>query len=729
MSEAELKPDQHLILTDDKIMKYRFDGEQNETFVDLYVDPDKLGVTSPTNYAGTVKISQLTSLFEAGERLHRRPPWTRMIYTADAHDSNVRALFPTADWHSDTDGDGISDFSDMSVVPPAGGWWSESKMALGYHLGYADNQDTSLYLTHPFLQGWRSRELLVTDTSCGSCGEFTWKLGDIIYSTPVAVGAPSTRYDQIYGGKANGYAEFFTTHTARPQVVYVGANDGQLRAFYVGTFRNGASPTRPDADAWFDPKCDPKYGPQCVTGVPSGTELWSWIPRNTFPSLKFLTRGDYCHTYYVDGEPFVTDAQVFNPADPMYPQGWGSLLVVTARLGCRTATTPAGTFRPFVLILDVTNPFDPKPFAEYTSPQLGFATVQPTIMRGDTGDWFLVFASGPGDYNFTTAYNGVANQAANLHVLRLDGGGARTYTPFVIPLPAVAGGHLGEFATRPIAIDLENDFDVDTLYLPTTIARTAGNYDGRVLRITTRASSDDVGKVNPDPTKWKITEFFRTDGAISSSPRFAVDDTGKPWIYFGSGRYLNVDDPGDMETQFFYGVRDDMACMQDPYTATCPVLNIGDVVEIDGCILKADGSGFEGACSTSSGDDSSAADICTEVLSVKKGWAIKLRKPGERSISRSLVNRRTVIFSTFLPGAGAICGGGGGSSRVYFADYRCGITYAIKDSTSTGGSNIISLGSSVAVADTVGQIELIDNVADFDELSGVQMYMTPYLEQ
>jgi type IV pilus assembly protein PilY1 len=296
-STAELKPDQHLVLTDDKIIKYRFDSKQNETFVDLYSDPKGKGVTSPADYAGTVKISQLTSLFEAGQILHRRAPWTRRMYMALGPTSNVRGWFPwdVPVWQ-DTDSDGISDIMDLPLVD------NQAHRALDYVMGVPVNKRHWLFLGEPHLASWRPRELY-PDPNCTdmTCGTSTWKLGDIVYSTPVAVGAPSTRYDQIYGGKADGYAEFFTTHASRPQVVYVGANDGQLRAFYVGTFRNGASPTRTDADAWFDPMCDAKYNWQCSIGIPTGTEMWSWVPYNTLPTLKFLTRGDYCHTYYVDG--------------------------------------------------------------------------------------------------------------------------------------------------------------------------------------------------------------------------------------------------------------------------------------------------------------------------------------------------------------------------------------------------------------------------------------------
>src|SRR4030095_12001516 len=64
-----------------------------------------------------------------------------------------------------------------------------------------------------------------------------WKLGDIISSTPVVVGAPRERYDVLYGDTT--YGAFFKRYKDRRQVAYVGANDGMLHAFNAGFYTPG----------------------------------------------------------------------------------------------------------------------------------------------------------------------------------------------------------------------------------------------------------------------------------------------------------------------------------------------------------------------------------------------------------------------------------------------------------------------------------------------------------
>src|SRR5438876_12060113 len=63
-----------------------------------------------------------------------------------------------------------------------------------------------------------------------------WKLGDVMDAAPVIVGAPTTRYDVIYGDQS--YAQYFRRYKDRRQVAYVGANDGMLHAFNAGFFSN-----------------------------------------------------------------------------------------------------------------------------------------------------------------------------------------------------------------------------------------------------------------------------------------------------------------------------------------------------------------------------------------------------------------------------------------------------------------------------------------------------------
>ena len=67
----------------------------------------------------------------------------------------------------------------------------------------------------------------------------TWRLGDIVYATPVAVDRPAENFDLLY--RDAGYREFARRYRDRRRVVYVGANDGMLHAFNADTGTIGAS--------------------------------------------------------------------------------------------------------------------------------------------------------------------------------------------------------------------------------------------------------------------------------------------------------------------------------------------------------------------------------------------------------------------------------------------------------------------------------------------------------
>ena len=60
-------------------------------------------------------------------------------------------------------------------------------------------------------------------------GETTWRLGDIVFSSPTVVGKPAENYHLIYNDTT--YEKFLKQYLGRRQVVYVGANDGMLHAF------------------------------------------------------------------------------------------------------------------------------------------------------------------------------------------------------------------------------------------------------------------------------------------------------------------------------------------------------------------------------------------------------------------------------------------------------------------------------------------------------------------
>lgn len=165
-----------------------------------------------------------------------------------------------------------------------------------------------------------------------------WVLGDIIHSTPVVVGAPANFIDDV------SYQEFMTTHENRTKMVYVGANDGQLHAFFA------------------------------ESGTESGSEAWSFIPEFALPKLAGIADTTYCHTYTVDGTPSVRDCKVNG--------SWRTVLVGGGREG------GAGYFA-----LDITDPYWPEILWQVELPHgKAFSSMAEFAVIG--GEYFVIIGSG-----------------------------------------------------------------------------------------------------------------------------------------------------------------------------------------------------------------------------------------------------------------------------------------------------------------------------------------------
>lgn len=94
-----------------------------------------------------------------------------------------------------------------------------------------------------------------------------WKLGDIVDSSPIAVGKPAHFFDFL------AYSSFQATNASRPEVIYVGANDGMLHCFSAS----------------------------------NGSENWGYVPKNQLSKLSQLMSPAYCHGYFVNMAPAVYD--------------------------------------------------------------------------------------------------------------------------------------------------------------------------------------------------------------------------------------------------------------------------------------------------------------------------------------------------------------------------------------------------------------------------------------
>lgn len=268
----------------------------------------------------------------------------------------------------------------------------------------------------------------------------TWRLGDVIHSTPTVVGRPAESYHFIY--KDPTYSLFAKRYANRRQMIYYGANDGMLHAVNGGFYS--------ERDKMFclvplqsDGSCDETTLP--ANGAPDrGAEMWAYIPYNLIPHLKCMADEQYDHKYYVDQRPRIFDAQIFQDdctwdalnnihdcSNAVHPGGWGTILVGSMRFGgapinAADTNSVVGENRKFTsafFVFDISNPEEPPVLlGEMTTntdtdtiatnlaapddtittslyADMGYTTSSPTmvVMREDTGEtnWYLIMGSGP----------------------------------------------------------------------------------------------------------------------------------------------------------------------------------------------------------------------------------------------------------------------------------------------------------------------------------------------
>ena len=208
--------DQALVLTEDNVIEFFVDTD-GLTKIKKYADndgdcavyPDDADDPAPVTY----NLEYLNPIWEGGEKLALMSASNRTIYAyIDDDDGVVEA----GEW-------GSSKFvaSEASTLQPL--------------LNAADATEAANIIN--FIRGehistMRDRRLTVNGTA-----DQVWKLGDIVYSTPVVVGPPMMKFHTIYGDST--YHEFYRDYKDRRLMVYVGGNDGMLHAFNAGFYHSG----------------------------------------------------------------------------------------------------------------------------------------------------------------------------------------------------------------------------------------------------------------------------------------------------------------------------------------------------------------------------------------------------------------------------------------------------------------------------------------------------------
>lgn len=319
-------------------------------------------------------------------------------------------------------------------------------------------------------------------------------LGDIINSQPVYVGRPNAN---LHSDDPT-YAAFAAARASRKPVVYVGANDGMLHAFYA-----------PDAA-------------DTANAAEGGKELFAFMPT---AAMGILTQDDpssnkypywhpeYDHAYSVDGELTVADVKDGTT--------WKTVLVGTMGRG--------GTG---VFALDVTDPDAPQLLWEKTAtdvPELGNVLGRPIIAKVGEGDWRVFLGNGPNN----------ANERAALVMFDVMDGDAT-----VIDTGAAGSEGLSAVNVWDAHGATEDDLRdglFDTVY--------AGDMGGNLWKFKIGAGTATrlfaAGSTQP----------------ITAAPLVASNPYSPPdtWVFFGTGQYLSmadINEASNQNVQSWYGMID-----------------------------------------------------------------------------------------------------------------------------------------------------------------------------
>lgn len=470
-------------------------------------------------------------------------------------------------------------------------------------------------------------------------------LGDIVNSSPISVGRPSSGYDLAFGDYT--YREFRQQYQNRRQVVYVGANDGMLHAFNAGFF-NSATLTYELSRAG-------------ETAHPLGAELWAYIPYNLLPHLQWMTMSNYPHVFYVDGVVKSFDANIF-PADAVHPHGWGTILVVGLRFGGGDFTLdPANdadgdpsndiTLRSSYLVLDITDPERPPTLlAEISHPDMGYTMAEPTLVKmraaealtgsytnPSSNEWFLVFGSGPVGATAATREkalsSAVSDKTAKLFV----------YDLVDKDLSVKDLGESNSFVGGIQAADWARDYIDDAVYFG-IVSGDISNASGKLMRGLVNYSggtlSLDVGSV-----------LDETAQPFSATPLTVRDRQGEYWVYSGTGRFYVVEDNFTTAQQSYYGIKEPQSggTVLNTVVQKADLINTTDIrVFTDETI---DSKANPGSAILLKGSATAAKTFMDVYDAVKrnKGWYFNFEHYRSRNITQAVISDQSLVFTEYQP--------------------------------------------------------------------------------
>jgi type IV pilus assembly protein PilY1 len=355
----------------------------------------------------------------------------------------------------------------------------------------------------------------------------------------------------------------------------------------------------------------------------TGAELWAYVPSAALPYLDDIAATNYCHMFTVNGTPRVVDAYVRGQ--------WRTVLIEGQKQGGSTYSA-----------LDVTDPHNPVFLWENNLPDIEESWSQVEVTRVQSlNKWVGWVGSGP-------------DATGEAHLIGFD---MEDGTQIESDLLSTISGQTN-MATAARAVDLNFDGWTDVMYM--------GDLAGNLWRIG--LDGDTIDR----------TLLFKTQTGqpIQAQPIVTVDFSGKVFVYFGTGRYLDSTDFSTTTTQTFY-------CIVDDHGGGT-VSRTSDLVDQTDAINPIEGF---------------------------RGWFVDLEvQPGERITEADALVAGVIYFTSYAP-SGDVCTAGG-HSYLYAMKFRNGAAFDDDDNDGNDTTNgrITDLGEGIAtkpVVDIINQHILV----------------------
>lgn len=663
-------------LFEDSNQNLTFDEDDTQVSFTLDGDSDTAFIRHSNNQ--TIKLNEtdedlrLKPIFEVGQRLSEKDPNSRRIFTFIDKDDDG-AVDELANDPFDVSEELITfDTGTSETIKPYLGVrddtvWGDNGAKLGTtHDARTDNLITWIRGTD--VTGLRNRTL----------NGVTWRLADIVNSTPVTVSRPLERFDLWYADAS--YSDYYDAFREREGVVYVGSNDGMLHAFAAWKYNVDLKKYEEPDDAFANEQI--------------GDELWAFIPQSVLPHLKWAAHADYSHTYMVDAKPRIFDAKILEDdahyVDDGTEPNWGTILVMGLNMGAKTISVNEDfndgngvverEFNPTYICLDITEPRKPRLLWEKSYPNQAMSRSTPIPVKvGDA--WYLVFGSGPTDYD------GSSSQSGYLFVVDMKTGDLlRQFGPY----------DSQAFFGTAASFDKNLNYNVDGIYIGDTYFA-SNKWQGSLYKIAVPCSNcewnasynpaNDFG-YNTDPANWTAHKLFDSERPITAPPSISVEsypslNVDNVWIYFGTGRFFNDDDKLTTDQEYLYGIKDPFfnnryvgSSQYDYAQAAGLTLDQNDLFQADSVVTTTGGTVLD-----DSGNlfltDGYFTDLVDHVRNNYDGWYRHLDTngtlPSERMISKPAIFGGLSFFATFTPST-EICTSDG-ITNLYALYYITGTGY------------------------------------------------------